>query len=91
MRGVLLRSILRQGIQSSYRRAYWTFFWRLLRTWRSQPHKAWLGFTMLLSGHHFIRYAHEVVAELTAEIEQLAAAETPPTPALVTQVNTGGS
>ena len=91
MRGVLLRSVLRQGIQSSYRRAYWKFFWRLLRDWRSQPHKAWLGFTMLISGHHFIRYAQEVVAELTAEIEQLAAAETTPTPAPVVEAITGGS
>jgi radical SAM superfamily enzyme YgiQ (UPF0313 family) len=85
MLGVLWRSVLRQGIQSSYRRAYWKFFWRLLRNWRSQPHKAWLGFTVLLSGHHFIQYTQEVVTELTAELQKLAEAEAMPAPALVAE------
>jgi hypothetical protein len=38
----------------TYRRAYSTFFMRLLGPWSFNPPKLSLGFTILLSGHHFI-------------------------------------
>ncbi len=66
--GIVLRSISRQGIFSSYRKAYWTFLFRLLARWALNPPKLWLGFTLLLSGHHFIGYSRSVVAELETEL-----------------------
>ncbi|MGE3541200.1 MAG: B12-binding domain-containing radical SAM protein [Candidatus Tectimicrobiota bacterium] len=72
---VLARSVLHQGLLSSYRRAYWQFFRRIFQHWRRQPQKRWLGLTVLLSGHHFIRYTQEVVAELTTELRTCAADE----------------
>jgi hypothetical protein len=36
--------------------------------WRS-PAKIWLGFTMLLSAHHFVLYSKEVIDHLQAEAE----------------------
>src|SRR5262249_55402449 len=91
MLGVLWRSVLRQGIQSSYRRAYLKSSWPLLRNWRLQPPKAWLGFTVVLSEHHFIQYTQEVVAELTVELQKLADAEALPTPERVAEPVTIGS
>jgi radical SAM superfamily enzyme YgiQ (UPF0313 family) len=67
-RGVFLKSVWKQGLRSSYRRHYWSFLFTLLRRWRAQPEKFWLGLTMLVSAHHFIRYAQEVVADLDAEL-----------------------
>jgi radical SAM superfamily enzyme YgiQ (UPF0313 family) len=66
--GTAIRSILHQGILSSYRTAYWTFLMRLLGRWFVNPPKLTLGFTILLSGHHFIRYAKNVVAQVEAEL-----------------------
>jgi radical SAM superfamily enzyme YgiQ (UPF0313 family) len=65
---VVLRSVLFQGILSSYRAAYWKFLFQLLRHWAFHPAKLWLGFTLLLSGHHFILYAGSVVAALESEL-----------------------
>ncbi|PYV05881.1 MAG: hypothetical protein DMG26_04440 [Acidobacteria bacterium] len=53
---------------SSYRRAYWKFLFRLLAHWLFDPRKFSLGFAMLLSGHHFIRYASSVVGQLESEL-----------------------
>jgi hypothetical protein len=36
--------------------------------WRS-PAKIWLGFTMLLSAHHFVLYSKEVIDHLQEEAE----------------------
>jgi hypothetical protein len=36
--------------------------------WRS-PAKIWLGFTMLLSAHHFVLYSKQVIDHLQAEAE----------------------
>jgi radical SAM superfamily enzyme YgiQ (UPF0313 family) len=66
--GTAIRSILHQGILSSYRRAYWTFLMRLLGRWSFNPPKLTLGFTILLSGHHFISYAKNVVAQVECEL-----------------------
>ena len=71
--GVLVRSIFRQGILSSYRMAYWKFLWRILTRWSRNPPKLVMGMTMLLSGHHFIKYAQDVAAALEAQSQKLAA------------------
>jgi len=68
--GVLLRSVWCQGIRSSYRKAYWKFLLRFLSRWFFRPQKLWLGFAILLSGHHFIRYAVEVAAHLEHELQK---------------------
>ena len=68
--GILVRSIVHQGILSSYRRAYWKFLFRLLAHWLLDPRKFSLGFAMLLSGHHFIRYASSVVGQLESELNK---------------------
>jgi radical SAM superfamily enzyme YgiQ (UPF0313 family) len=66
---VLVRSMWRQGIRSSYRRSYWRFLYRLVSThWRS-PAKMWLGFSILLSAHHFVLYSQVVIRQLREESE----------------------
>jgi radical SAM superfamily enzyme YgiQ (UPF0313 family) len=69
--GILVRSMLRQGFLSSYRKAYWKFLFRLHAHWLLEPAKLSLGFAMLLSGHHFIRYASTVAAQLEGELNRL--------------------
>ena len=61
---VLFASVWRQGIRSSYRRAYWRFLWLMARNWTRQPAKMWLGFMVLLSAQHFVIYARQVAEEL---------------------------
>ena len=73
MLGILFQSIFRQGILSSYRREYWKFLLQILRRWSGNPPKLIMGVTILLSGHHFIKYAHDVANELEAESRKLAA------------------
>lgn len=73
MLGILVRSILRQGILSSYRREYWKFLLQILTRWSRNPPKLSMGITILLSGHHFIKYAQDVATELEAESRKLAA------------------
>ena len=70
MVGIIVRSIVHQGILSSYRKSYWKFLSRLLARWSLNPPKFSLGFAMLLSGHHFIRYARSVVAQLESELDK---------------------
>ena len=61
---IVLKSMWLQGICSSYRATYWRYFFRLLSRWGSDPRKVWLGFIVLMSGHHFIQYAAEVAREM---------------------------
>jgi radical SAM superfamily enzyme YgiQ (UPF0313 family) len=68
---VLLRSIWLQGVRSDYRMAYWRFLSLLLRRWRRNPAKLWLGFNVLLSAHHFLNYAVTVVEELEQDCDAL--------------------
>jgi radical SAM superfamily enzyme YgiQ (UPF0313 family) len=70
MLGILVRSIVRQGLLSSYRRAYWKFLFQLVTRWPCDPRKLGMGFAMLLSGHHFIRYAKSVVAQVKSELDR---------------------
>jgi hypothetical protein len=60
-----------QGVRSNYRRAYWRFFWLIIRNWARQPAKSWMGILVLLSAHHFLNYARQVVCELEGEIRTL--------------------
>jgi radical SAM superfamily enzyme YgiQ (UPF0313 family) len=58
---IMLSSIWHQGLKSSYRRPYWKFLLRLVTQFYASPAKIWIGFTILIAGHHFIPYAQEVV------------------------------
>jgi radical SAM superfamily enzyme YgiQ (UPF0313 family) len=71
--GVLVRSIFRQGILSSYRREYWKFLLQILTRWSRNPPKLSMGIGLLLSGHHFIKYALDVATQLEVESRKLTA------------------
>jgi hypothetical protein len=43
---------------------------QLLSRWSFHRQKLWLGFTLLLSGHHFVNYAIEVAAQLERELQK---------------------
>jgi hypothetical protein len=66
---VLISSMWQQGIRSSYRRSYWTFLSRLVSSFWRSPAKIWLGFTMLLSAHHFVLYSAVVIKHLQEECD----------------------
>lgn len=68
---IVLRSIWHQGVRSSYRRAYWNYFLRVATHCLTNRAKLWMGFTMLISGHHFIPYAKELVERVESEILEL--------------------
>jgi len=70
MLGIVVRSIAHQGILSSYRKAYWKFLLRLVARWSLNPAKFSMGFAMLLSGHHFIHYARNLVVQLDCELDK---------------------
>lgn len=70
MLGIFVRSIVRQGLLSNYRGAYWKFLFQLFRHWMLDPPKFSLGFAMLLSGHHFIPYARRVEDQLEIELDK---------------------
>jgi radical SAM superfamily enzyme YgiQ (UPF0313 family) len=65
----LFASIWCQGIRSSYRISYWKFLYRMVSSFWRSPAKLWLGFTMLLSAHHFVLYSKEVIDHLQSEAE----------------------
>ena len=65
---ILARSIWQQGLRSSYRRSYWKFFFRIFGRYAMNRPKLWLAVTMLISGHHFIPYASEVLVKTEGEI-----------------------
>jgi len=75
---VLLASMWRQGLRSPYKREYWRFLYQLIRRFHNQPAKLWLGFTVMLSAHHFLIYSREVARQLEQECLSL---ETRPRPA----------
>jgi radical SAM superfamily enzyme YgiQ (UPF0313 family) len=64
---VLFKSVWRQGVLPGYRWAYWRFWGRLIMRWGLNPQKVALGVELVLSGHHFIRYARQVAEALDAE------------------------
>ena len=65
---IIMRSIIRQGMLSDYRAAYWKFLFRLVRHCFTDPRRLSLGFAMLLSGNHFIPYARHVESQLEIEL-----------------------
>jgi radical SAM superfamily enzyme YgiQ (UPF0313 family) len=64
---VFFASMWQQGVCSNYRGAYWSFLWLLIRRWSRQPAKLWLGFMVLLSANHFLKYARSVSEQLKQE------------------------
>jgi radical SAM superfamily enzyme YgiQ (UPF0313 family) len=70
---LLVSSMWTQGVRSSYRRAYWKFLWRLLRTYANHPAKLWMGSMILLAGHHFLIYSRQVANDLARSIEPVEA------------------
>jgi hypothetical protein len=77
---ILAASMWTQGVRSSYRRAYWEFFWKLIRNFALDDAKMWMGIMVLLSAHHFLIYAREVAGELEREcgvLEQQMAEQSP--------------
>src|SRR3984957_18222620 len=67
----LSASIWTQGLRSSYRSSYWKFLFRMVSSYWRSPAKIWLGFTMLLSAHHFVLYSKEVIDHLQEEAEKV--------------------
>jgi len=65
---ILARSIWQQGFKSSYRKPYWKFFLKILGRYLMNRPKRWMGVTIMISGHHFIPYASEVVQEIEREM-----------------------
>ena len=66
---LLAKSMWTQGVRSSYRGAYWKFLGKIFRNHLNRPAKLWMGSMILLAGHHFLIYAHEVAAELARATE----------------------
>jgi hypothetical protein len=62
----MFKSVWRQGVMSAYRRHYWRFLGRLMMRWGLNPRKRRMGVELALSGHHFIRYAHQVAETMEA-------------------------
>lgn len=70
---VLFSSMWMQGVRSTYRAAYWRFLLLAIRKWSRKPAKMWLGFMVLLSANHFLKYASQVSAELELHCRELEA------------------
>ncbi len=68
---ILARSIWRQGVRSSYRRAYWKYFFRILTHYAFNPPKIWMAATLMISGNHFIPYAREVVSKIEQQVQRV--------------------
>jgi radical SAM superfamily enzyme YgiQ (UPF0313 family) len=68
---VLFSSVWRQGLRSNYRASYWKFLFRMIALCRRSPAKLWLGFTVLLSAHHFVLYSKVVIDHLLEECRLL--------------------
>lgn len=68
---VFLSSVWQQGVRSSYKAAYWRFLLLIIRKWSSEPAKIWLGFMVLLSANHFLKYSRQVSEDLEAHCREL--------------------
>ncbi len=64
---VLLLSVWTQGLASTYRREYWSFFGTVVRRYRGNPARLWMGLSLLLTAHHFVRYSRHVSQELARD------------------------
>ena len=67
---IMARSIWQQGIKSSYRIPYWKYVFRIVSHYALNPPKIWMAATIMISGHHFIPYSREVVANIERQIER---------------------
>ena len=47
----------------------------LFGRWLRIPAKLWMGYTLLLSGHHFIRYANNLAVHLDSELRKFRTAD----------------
>jgi len=65
---VVVGSMWLQGVWGSYRLRYWKFLAELVGRWARDRRKLYLGFVILLSAHHFIRYAADVARDLEQEM-----------------------
>ncbi len=72
---VLATSMWRQGMRSPYKQEYWKFLFQLFRRFLRQPAKLWLGFTVLMSAHHFLIYSREVATQLEQECKEFESRE----------------
>ncbi len=72
---VFFSSVWKQGLLSNYRAAYWRFLWLAIRKWSRNPAKMWLGFMVLMSANHFLKYAKVVAQDLEKHVRQLEAGE----------------
>jgi radical SAM superfamily enzyme YgiQ (UPF0313 family) len=68
---VVIGSLWKQGLLGDYRKQYWELLGQLLGRWGRDRRKLYLGFVMLLSAHHFLRYARDVIEELESEIARI--------------------
>ncbi|MFC1638855.1 B12-binding domain-containing radical SAM protein [Patescibacteria group bacterium] len=66
------RSVLRQGMFSTYAHHYWSF---LLKTLRHFPSKFPRAFSMAICGHHLLRYTKRTVLPRLREAERQLAEE----------------
>ena len=69
---ILFRSFWQQGLRSSYKREYWKYLLRLMTRYPLNQTKLWLGFTILISAHHFIPYAQQVVRSAAGAVFETA-------------------
>ena len=70
---VFFSSMWQQGVVSNYRLSYWRFLLLAIRKWSRQPAKMWLGFMVLMSANHFLKYAKVVAEELEDHCQKLEA------------------
>jgi len=68
---ILARSFWLQGVRSSYRKAYWKYFFKVLTRFGLNRAKRWMGVIILISGHHFIPYAGELALKVERELERV--------------------
>jgi hypothetical protein len=64
---LMASSLWIQGVMSSYRREYWAFLGTIVHRYRKNPVKLGRGLSLLVSAHHFLIYARQVVDELERE------------------------
>jgi radical SAM superfamily enzyme YgiQ (UPF0313 family) len=68
---IMARSIWHQGIRSSYKIVYWKYLLKILSHYAFNPPKIWMAVTVMISGHHFIPYSREVVANIERTAQQV--------------------
>jgi radical SAM superfamily enzyme YgiQ (UPF0313 family) len=71
---IVVSSIWHQGLNSTYRREYWAFLRTLISRYRRSPSHIWMGFSLLLTAHHFLIYSRHVSDELARDSAAAVAA-----------------